>query len=292
MDIESYRLENVLNNKSNNIICRKYLSLDKFLDMLINKHICFPRCDQFEDQSESCMSVQLMIKLLNHAMRIADLGKDEEFYNQFNEIMTLPPNHKSLPRFLKLIEHIMSKENFPESTKKEVLNEIDTIKYARLKHYAYCFSKNSEEQYLLWKTYTDDGKGLSFSFNNFDLINQFKDNMNLMHISFYNGLIKYNLNENDSAEALPFYKHSYYKGEEEMRLVIKLGNPQNYEKPFINLVFDASIIKDITLSPFLSNWQIDVYRKTIITVWEKVFPNVEVPKIAVSQVGKKPIHMI
>ncbi len=214
----------------------RYMDFSKFMDLLENKKLYFCKSNYFEDKYEGRMP--------------------EGFYCNWTKEMV--EGHKG------------------------IYDEID-------KHYgAYitCWNIGSNESYALWKIYTNPNTGIAIK----TTVGKLKKALNNEAIQIYN--VKYIDSFDDknqdcemphylreaengfsiSRDVKEVYKLSTYKYEEEVRAIFIDTSKDNGKKFDIDL---ATLVDEIYISPFASEWFENLVRKVMITYG---FPDIRLIK--------------
>lgn len=116
--------------------------------------------------------------------------------------------------------------------------------------YTSCWTLETQENYLMWKSYTPRKGGIRIESTIKDFVNSIKEN----RFDIYIGKIKYSKSKlkKDIHEAL-FFKQEYYTNEQEIRFYFKRHNKENFDLPplyYLN-VNPKELINKITISPFI-----------------------------------------
>ena len=177
----------------------RYINLEKFLSLVINKQIFFCRTDKLEDKYEGTLpklSKSILIKWYKHM-------RDNENY------FTIPmPDNK--------IEEIVS-----ESI--EFRNKLKAITCVN------CWNEYNGESYALWKIYSKLDQGLMIKSTYQNLINSFTNSDEVIFCSKIN-YIDYEKDRFDIGDIFAPFVNKYigYSFESEIRLIHQTPD-QNYE---------------------------------------------------------------
>ena len=208
MNIKEYNLSN---NTENDFLW-KFVTVEKFLSIILNSKLYFTRIDCFEDVQEG---ISLELLLLNHL-------KDN--------LMTLAPFNQ--------LSQVHSIDMFP----KETDGLIDKLKENQKYNFANCWylSKNNIESVAMWNLYSQpNGMALNIKYSKFYdkiLKSKFDSRVNLKTLTF--GRIKY-VNFQDpyelnrikkEIENTAFIKDQSFIHENEFRIVAEIEKYEN--KPF------------------------------------------------------------
>lgn len=300
-------------SEQHNFQCRKYMEMGKFLDLLTHRRLPLSRVDTFSDKAEAQVDLELKKKYILDRV---------DCYTQ--RLILATGNAQADKAIVQLIEELRG--YLETATNDEGINASLEIAHGNLKiasfksalllpfipvsandylHEWYCFSccgpssdsdrDTSAESYLMWKTYVPSGKGVSFSFNSLKLLRAIEDtayDASLGDIGpephVYFGKVDYTGRKARNIEDAVYSKRGYYKDENEVRYAKR--SPGGGYEPVIYCDLSRSLprlIQEITVSPFMSRWEVDTYIEVIETIWHKHFDEVaSIPPIFSSQVER------
>lgn len=118
--------------------------------------------------------------------------------------------------------------------------------------YVSCWTYDTRENYLMWKSYTNHESGIRIKSTIKNIVDSIKDD----NIDIYIGKINYsNCKINKDIQETLFYKQDYYKNEQEIRFYFKSRNVNAYANKVPSFLFlkidSAKFIKEIVFSPFM-----------------------------------------
>lgn len=115
-----------------------------------------------------------------------------------------------------------------------------------------CWTLKTEEDYFMWKTYAPNLYSVKIETSLLCLL----DSLDLSDYEVYISKMNYQDDRHILKDftAYMFYKYSYYKGEEEVRLYFLPLNPKEtkHDSVYLKVKSPDKLITGITLSPFLS----------------------------------------
>lgn len=221
-----------------NRIAWRYLSLEKFLDLILNSQIFFTNLTKLTDQYEGTQYDTNLRLALDYAKR----------------------------------------ENNYFENKNEILNERNEIHNLRNYTLVNCWSLKRHESYALWKIYVGNNPGVAIKTTVSNIrksINyakqEFDENISIAEVKYQD-----KLDDSFSRIEATITKKRFYDFEDEMRLIIFNFplNENGYKVPYdirvgrkVNIINDV-LISQLYISPFVKH----VYRKAIISTIIKLAP--------------------
>lgn len=113
-----------------------------------------------------------------------------------------------------------------------------------------CWTLKTEEDYFMWRTYAPDPHSVKIDTTLSHLLNSLELSNYEVYISKMNYQPRRHVLQDLTQYA--FYKYSYYKGEEEIRLYfLPLTSQEKTTSVHLNIIDLSQLITGITLSPFL-----------------------------------------
>jgi hypothetical protein len=221
----------------------RYLSIEKLISLLMTKSLYFSRIDMFKDPFEGTLPT-----------------KTKSIYNAIIEKIWGDSDNQGLK------ENILKYKNI-------------SMKYT----YVCCWNMSDHESSLMWKSYTDMGKGIAIKTTYNQLWNSLPDHIGSS--SIYLGLIQYIDYKTETFPPdtffnvlYPFtYKRSEFQSEHEVRGFVQWGPKWNEKlhfssldtntEPGINVPLDATamsnILQNIVISPYVPDYHEDVIKEII-----------------------------
>ncbi len=225
-----------LNTPHGSSIIWRYMELEKFLDLLINKRLFFTNANNFTDSYEISLPQNLVKSHRKRLMSEGFIGRDLD-----EEIARFEYTNRPM-RDLTLVN---------------------------------CWSLGRNESYALWKIYLGGSKaGVAIRTNFSRLKKSISSESNIYPEDIYAGVVQYRdfLSEHDlSRFKLVTTKREFYSYENEVRLfILHFPGPGDKNDPpydvsvgrHISINLDT-LIDQIYLSPFLAKWSEDAIKKII-----------------------------
>lgn len=223
----------------------RYMDLPKFLDILENKKIFFPKVELFEDKYEG----------------IHNAIGDEDFYDI--------TNHGKLIRTESITDARHEKNS--DDLKRYLQGWVDTIREAVG---VSCWRLSEHESHAMWKIFLNSNEGVAIKTSITSLTNglgKTRDKQQLMI-----GKVQY---INYQIDKIPidnimnslFYKNIYFEHEKELRVIVYEQNEEDLTDFGISLKKVSSgilvefnykeIIEEILISPYAPSWFYDLVCK-------------------------------
>lgn len=278
---------------------KRYMTLEKFFDLIVNEHLTFSRLSEFEDKSEG-YEAPAVLKADAEAF-FEDLfsrGAEREVVDALIADLSSCETYSDLLLVLKRSKDVIV---WPAYTA-EFIYGINTISQrvaypASKRWFCLCFSQKEAEDYLLWSAYTRGRLGVCVEFCPTQLLSQLdvigytpgNEKYRERFSEILLGPVQYrpSLRENSSTreEDYVFTKSEHFSGEQEFRVagkVSKFGiSSNNFHIKLPNL---SGLIKGVSISPFYSAWEAQAVRASIQAVWKK--SQSEPLKVSLSNVTK------
>ncbi|MDB2473786.1 hypothetical protein N9W70_04980, partial [Schleiferiaceae bacterium] len=222
-----------------NRIVWRYLSLEKFLDLLLNSEIFFTNLTKLTDKYEGTI-FQSNLRMANSAI------KDNPSYKK---------------------------------KKAEITREHNRVNNLRNYTLVNCWTLKKHESFALWKIYVGTNPGVAIrttvsklrqSINKMD--QEFDENISMAKVKYQD-----RLDESFSRIEATITKKKFYDFESEMRLMVFNSPPNEDEAPYdieVGRKFNINpkiLLNELYISPFIS----EPYRKTIINTVTKLAPFLE-----------------
>lgn len=212
-----------LNKPGGNKIIWRYMSINKFLDLLINKKLYFPKITKLNDQHEMPLPKEYF-----------DRWKEDYLSNGYDNTRANIYHKHDVKRFLE----------------------------QRGRYFVNCWSMEASESYALWKIYLDGGRqGVAIKTNVSRLkksISSKNDMIYLCPVSYQEN--SFPEGQDLDFFILASTKKKYYEYEKELRLVVE-GEGSEEDKTYdLNL---EELIIELYVSPFQGKWFFESLKKLI-----------------------------
>ena len=215
----------------------RYMSLDKFIDLLESKTLYFTKLEDYR-KSDPFEGYQPKIVVENLA-KILKM-RHQKFVNSIGHLADNPEVKQSLSD-LNLCY---------ESTYKILCKNIMVN----------CWHLNNDESEAMWKLYSENQKGVCIQSTVNNLIHSFSnqsDKINIKigkvtYIDFFDDNLEINSCMIDNDPLTPLFKRTSYSHENELRAYITPNNDDNVQEN--NIPIDTKkLIDNIYISPFANN---------------------------------------
>ena len=236
----------------------RYMDLSKFISLISRNNVFYSNAERFEDRNEVMVTRNDWKRIRTNEIKF--FKEIDDYYN-----LKYPDTE---------LDMMNSKYRLFQDYRKYV--------------FIHCWNLFNQEKNFLWKSYTDQGKGLAIVSTIRDYLNSITDKriMNLIkhkdveYIDYnkFKIIRKNEIKDWDDFNKLmiEFYKHYFYRDEEEYRFSISLfkelyqtdqkrtigtinGCEYSTEEGGIKISVDAnSLINTIIISPFSSKYQRNV----------------------------------
>ena len=230
----------------------KYLNLEKFLDIVINKELYFSNALLMSDKKDG------IIPLSTQKLRI---------------------------------QYLVKKGMEPKAAQESVQNDLEFHNKLKSKTFLSCWSINQEESYALWKIYpgvTKSGVAIKTTVSKLkkavnNVSKKEQRDINIAKVKYSNHL---DLGDFQFTDALTT-KSIFYSYEQELRLFISLFDGTIHKSDYMNRLVNGirvkvdidQLISEIYVSPFADTWFIDVFQETINRINKNLTERIKVSQI-------------
>lgn len=263
---------------------KRYMTLEKFFDLVANEHLTFSRLSELEDRSEG-YEAPAVLKVDAEAF-FEDLyskGAERDIVDALISSLSSCATYTDLLSVITLAKKISVSAGYTA----EFIYETNAISQrvafpVSRRWFCLCFTHKEAEDYLLWSAYTRGRLGVCVEFCPRQLAIQLTNvgyaAGNEEYTEYFSeillGSVKYipSLMGNPSTqeEDYVFTKSEHFSGEKEFRVagrVNQFGISSNtFQIKISNL---SELIKGVSISPFYSAWEAEAVRASIQAVWEK-----------------------
>lgn len=218
----------------------KYLNFDNFINIVANDYLWFSRLDSMEDATEGC-------------------------YKDINMQIKSCPCGKSYKKIEKSIQNEYEKQKVIES-------------FIREHFYISCWSIGSDENFALWKIFTEKNNGIAIKSNLQNVLDSIQSEKIICH-----GRVDYEkkFSLTSNFHSYCFTKNIQYKYENEYRFIIKEDEKKQQKHIPVKINY-KSIIEEIYFSPYIEEWKRNIFNDII-----KRFDNSLIAKIKPSKIKLK-----
>ena len=263
---------------------KRYMTLEKFFDLVVNEHLTFSRLSEYEDKSEGYEApAVLKADAETFFEDLYNRGAERDVVDALIEELSSCETYTELLLLLKRSQDITV---WPSYTA-EFIYEINAISQrvaypASKRWFCLCFSQKKAQDYLLWSAYTRGRLGVCVEFCSKQLASQLdvvgytpgNERYREYFSEILMGPVQYrpNLHDNPATreEDYVFTKSEHFSGEQEFRVAGKVSNTGISSNNFhIKLPNLSGLIKEVSISPFYSAWEAEAVRASIQAVWEK-----------------------
>lgn len=300
-DKVEYSIEKAWENVPENTICTRYVSLEKFLDLLIHKRIAITSLASQEDKNEGQFSDNF---LRNKIIEVLDEASGQNFIPKPNYACMMKRLNECGMIDLQKFRHLFYKPiRFYVHSSANYLLDDGADQYKTLfdrdrllepfrritefteNSFCHCFTKSDTENYLLWKSYTENGKGICYSFDLKKLLRAVFDHKNEMtgfksveniyseNIRLYAGDVLYDHKKSHAAQSFEealFRKKNQFEDEKEYRIAFHNENFYGaFSGAYLNIENPLFFMRGIVVSPFVKAWEKDVYKEVICSNSER-----------------------
>lgn len=263
---------------------RRYMSLEKFFDLIFNKHLTFSRLSEFEDQSEGYETAEVL--KADATVFFDELyanGAEQEIVDELKVKLASCKTYRDLTNLLDQAQKIP----MAYQSSGEFVYQANSISHriaypASKRWFCLCFSQKDTEDYLLWSAYTRGRLGVCVEFCQKQLASQLnlygyvpgQEKFTEWFSEILLGPVNYssNLQINSSTleEDYVFTKSDHFSGEQEFRIAGRVPWSGIPSKNFhIRLSDISSVIKAVSISPFYSPWEAEAVKRSIQFIFEK-----------------------
>lgn len=213
---------------SDNTIIWKYMDLNKFIFLLMNKQLYFSSSKSLSDEYEGLVPEKNHLKWMNHLQ--------EKYHHT------------------------------PEMAEKEIEKIKDNIERNKRITFVNCWTTNEHESFALWKIYLSGNKnGVAIKTTKEKLKQAIKNIKINDDIEIYLSKIKYDdfiTFDSYNRFNINTFKNSFYQFEKELRLFSFDDQKKNFTSLNIDVVINI-LIEKIYISPFADNLFKEVFRETL-----------------------------
>lgn len=263
---------------------KRYMTLEKFFDLVTNEHLTFSRLSEFEDKSEGYEApAVLKADAEDFFEDLYSRGAERDVVDALISDLYSCETYTDLLSVLRRAKDI---NVWPASTAKFIY-EINTISQrvaypASKRWFCLCFTQKKAEDYLLWSAYTRGRLGVCVEFcprqlaSQLDVVGYTPGNERYKECfsEILLGPVQYRSslmgNSSTREEDYVFTKSEHFSGEQEFRVAGKVSqfgiSSNNFHIKLSNL---SGLIREVSISPFYSAWEAEAVRASIQAVWEK-----------------------
>jgi hypothetical protein len=278
---------------------RRYMSLEKFFDLVINKHLTFSRLSEFEDKSEGYETAEVLRSDVTDFFNdLYEKGADQQVVNELKANLALCTTYSGLTKLLDQAQKTPMNSNISGEVVYQLNNISHRIAYPAAKRwFCLCFSQKETEDYLLWSAYTRGRLGVCVEFCQKQLASQlnlcgyvpnqkkFREHFSEICLGPVNYSSNLQINSSTLEEDYVFTKSDHFSGEQEFRIAGKVPHTGISSKNFhIRLSDISSVIKGVSISPFYSSWEAEAVQGAIQSIFEK--EQGDPPEISMSNVTR------
>lgn len=236
----------------------------------IQNEIPLETAERFSEKNDGYEFKDGTLMLSDRIWRYMDLNKFFDLITNKRLILTRLDLFEDLDEGSYVANEIIKYSSIPIE-KNKILNTPekynDAVQEMRKKSFASCWYHSMSESSLMWKGYTENGKGIAIQSNVSNIIEKFRDN----ELKGYYGFINYNPTRFSLELNFEwnFYKNVKYKNENEFRFLVE---DNNIDKDIISVSIEPNkIIEKIIFSPYYQEWEIEALKKTFKILWLNVF---------------------
>ncbi len=263
---------------------KRYMTLEKFFDLVANEHLTFSRLSELEDRSEG-YEAPAVLKADAEAF-FEDLYKRGAERDVVDALLTSLSSCTTYTDLLSVIERAKSIDVSATYTA-EFVYEVNAISQrvaypASKRWFCLCFTHKEAEDYLLWSAYTRGRLGVCVEFcpeqlaSQLDVVgyapgnNKYKEYFSEILFGPVQYRPKLMSNSSTREEDYVFTKSEHFSGEKEFRVAGRVNQFGISSNTFhIRLPNLSELLKGVSISPFYSAWEAEAVRASIQAVWEK-----------------------
>jgi hypothetical protein len=216
------------------------MNFDNFINIVANNYLWFSRLDSMEDATEGC-------------------------YKDINLLTKHCPRGNSYKKMEMNIQNEYKKQSEIES-------------FIRNNFFISCWSIGSDENFALWKIFTEKNNGIAIKSNVQNILDSIQSEKIICH-----GKVEYEkkISSTSNFHSYCYTKNIHYKYENEYRFIVKEIEQSNKKHITVGINY-KSIIEEIFFSPYVEKWKRNIFIDII-----KRFDNSLVNKIKPSKIQLK-----